>query len=463
MTPENLEYRTSPYFLRNTLHGTGKYDMPLIPKPKMVSDDFINLRLIGFDKIKSDDVKHFNRMVHFFLYDYKFEKIWKKPEKYIETLKNYKAVFTPDFSMYIQMHKLQQLHNTFKNRWCGTFLASKGIRVIPTVSWGLPSTFDFCFEGIEKGSCVAVSTYMVSEHDNHSDQKEFFITGYNEMLKRIDPEYIICYHEPFPEMEGNIIYVNYELSSWRYFNVDETYKPSKYFEYISGITNKPENCDIIVKSYGYVLADSLKGMGNAHGGDWKPRKEDDKRFLGEPGEINYTHYEGKKGGYDRATKIGKDGKAIKERHFTDHDKPWAHSNPHDHFINWNNEQGVPIPSSPINYPDEVPEFKNFEEIKNMNDNTKTTHTVIHIDPEDYRFKTISDFKFAMKYRSEVAFEWKGKDYSITHPNGIISICESHKPETEKYYDSPDETLEYVIDGQRLREIITKVTVWDRTI
>ena len=100
MTLENLKYRTSPYFLRNTLRGTGKYDMPLIPKPKMVSDDFIDLRLIGFDKIKADDIKHFNRMVHFFLYDYKFEKIWKKPEKYIETLKNYKAVFTPDFCTY---------------------------------------------------------------------------------------------------------------------------------------------------------------------------------------------------------------------------------------------------------------------------------------------------------------------------------------------------------------------------
>lgn len=99
----------------------------------------------------------------------------------------------------------------------------------------------------------------------------------------------------------------------------------------------------------------------------------------------------------------------------------------------------------------------------MNDNTKTTYTVIHTDPENYRFKTISDFKFAMKYRSELAFEWNGKDYSITHLDEVISICESHKPETEKYYDSPDEALEYVIDGQKLREIITKVTVWNITI
>ena len=370
--------------------------------------------------------------------------------------------------MYIEMHKLQQLYNTFKNRWCGAFLYSKGIRVIPTVSWGLPDTFDFCFEGIEKGSTVAVSTYMVSEHNNHSDQKEFFMTGYNEMLKRIEPENIICYHEPFPEMEGNIIYVNYELSSWRYFNTDEVYKPSKYFSYISGAVSKPENCGIIVKSYGYVLADSQKGMGSAYGGDWKPCKEDDERFLGEPGEIKYTHFEGKNGGYERAIKIGADGRAIKERHFTDHNRPWAHSNPHDHFINWDNQRGFPKPGSPINYPDEAPEFKSFKEIKNMsientNNDKKITYTVIHVDPENYRFKTISDFKWAMEYNSEVAFEWNGKDYSITHPDGVISICEAYKRETEKCYNSPDEALEYVIDGQRLREIITKVTVWDRTI
>ena len=459
MTLENLKYRTSPYFLRNTLRGTGKYDMPLIPKPKMVSDDFIDLRLIGFDKIKADDIKHFNRMVHFFLYDYKFEKIWKNPEKYIETLKNYKAVFTPDFSMYIQMHKLQQLHNTFKNRWCGAFLASKGIRVIPTVSWGLPSTFDFCFEGIEKGSCVAVSTYMVSEHNNHSDQKEFFMTGYNEMLKRIEPEYIICYHEPFQEMEGNIIYVNYELSSWRYFNVDEVYKPSKYFEYISGITNKPENCDIVVKSYGYVLKDNFKGMGDAYGGGWKPKNSDDERFLGNPGDVKTTRSSGKKGGYTRNTKIGSDGKATRERHCTDHNTPSKHSDPHDHNIDWSN--GYPSFGPPINYPDAVPEFKNFKVVNSMNENKNVNMTNFNFD--EYNFKTISDFKWCMKQGGEVEFEWNGKEYSITHPEGMINICESSTEENEKNYKTADEALEYMIDGQRLREIIIKVKVLDRTI
>ena len=54
-------------------------------------------------------------------------------------------------------------------------MADKGIRVIPTVNWGLENTFDFCFNGIEKGSTVAVSTYMASAHGNRADQKDFFI------------------------------------------------------------------------------------------------------------------------------------------------------------------------------------------------------------------------------------------------------------------------------------------------
>lgn len=39
--------------------------------------------------------------------------------------------------------------------------------------------------------------------------KKEFLFGYNEMLNRIDPRAIICFGTPFPEMEGNIIIVDY--------------------------------------------------------------------------------------------------------------------------------------------------------------------------------------------------------------------------------------------------------------
>lgn len=120
--------------------------------------------------------------------------------------------------MYIEMSPVMQMYNTFRNRWCGAYYASQGIRVIPTVNWGLSKTFDFCFDGIEKGSAVAVSTYMVYPRDNYSGQKDFFMKGYNEMLRRIEPETILCYHTPFDEMKGNIVPIDYDLSSWRYLN-----------------------------------------------------------------------------------------------------------------------------------------------------------------------------------------------------------------------------------------------------
>lgn len=72
----------------------------------------------------------------------------------------------------------------------------------------------------------------------------------------------------------------------------------------------------IIKS-GCVLKEN-KGMGSAQGGPWKPAKPADERFLGEPGTIKDTWVPTSKGGYRAITKIGSDGRATEEWHFTDH-------------------------------------------------------------------------------------------------------------------------------------------------
>ena len=191
-------------------------------------------------------------------------------------------------------------------------------------------------------------------------------------------------------------------------------------------------------------------------GNWKPKKEEDKRFLGKPNSTKRTHKDNKKGGYDIDTKIGPDGRATKERHYTDHGFPKKHSSPHDHEINWDN--GYPDPGKAINYPDGAPEFKNFKGDVVMSRKLSEEERL-----EENRFKTIEEFRFAMKCHSEVEFEWNDKVYGIAHPDGTISVYEYYKPETELVCNTPDEALEYIIDGQKLRDIITKVKVWDRTI
>ncbi len=46
---------------------------------------------------------------------------------------------------------------------------------------------------------------------------------------------------------------------------------------------------------------------------------------------------------------------------------------------------------------------------------------------------------------------------------IVQLEVEDQEDTEKWYDTADEALEFMIDGDRLRGVITKVTAWDRTI
>lgn len=105
--------------------------------------------------------------------------------------------------MFTEMPIALQLFSTFKNRWVGAYLQKQDISVIPTVRRGDLTSFNFCFDGIEKGSAVAVSTLGVRNEKSH------FMLGYNEMLSRIKPSKIICYGKPFDEMKGDIIEVDY--------------------------------------------------------------------------------------------------------------------------------------------------------------------------------------------------------------------------------------------------------------
>ena len=63
--------------------------------------------------------------------------------------------------MYIKTQRncAKQVDSALKNRWCGAFWQKQKMTVIPAISWSSNSSLEFCFDAIEKGSVVAVSTY----------------------------------------------------------------------------------------------------------------------------------------------------------------------------------------------------------------------------------------------------------------------------------------------------------------
>lgn len=83
-------------------------------------------------------------------------------------------------------------------------------------------------------------------------------------------------------------------------------------------------------------------------------------------------------------------------------------------------------------------------------------------PEENRFKTISEFKECIIRGGEVTFRWGQAQYGV-FKSGLRYCIALADGEQEKWCDTPDEVLEYMVGGDRLRDVITQVTVLDRTI
>ena len=82
---ENLQY--------GFFDNIGKYNIPII---KPVNIDNLP-ELISFNYAKSTKDKA-DKGIHFFVDDYQFLRLWKNPSQYINLLKQFRVVFTPDFS-----------------------------------------------------------------------------------------------------------------------------------------------------------------------------------------------------------------------------------------------------------------------------------------------------------------------------------------------------------------------------
>lgn len=196
--------RGDPMFMRNAYAGQGKWEIPIVRKQTVCLD---NVSLISCSDTRPHD-SNINtvRGVHFFVDDYRFNGIYRNPEKSLDKYSQYAFLLTPDYSTYADMQPWRQLESVAHSRWCGAYWQSKGLTVLATVSWGGPSSYNYCFDGIEKGAIIAVG--MVGCKLN----KKSFLQGYDAMFERLSPKAVICFGVPFPEMRGNLIPVDYRSS-----------------------------------------------------------------------------------------------------------------------------------------------------------------------------------------------------------------------------------------------------------
>lgn len=187
----------------------GFYQMPIIEP-----EEYIPSGLMGFNyALNSED---YSKGIHFYVDDYQFERIWNDPHKYIDVLREFDCVLTPDFSLYMDMPMSMKIWNVFRSRLIGQMMQDAGLTVIPTVSWAEDATFDFCFDGLPEGGVMSISTVGVKQDKNAF---EIWKAGTAELIKRKKPSALLVY--------GGAVDFDFGDTKVYYFNNEVTERMKK--------------------------------------------------------------------------------------------------------------------------------------------------------------------------------------------------------------------------------------------
>lgn len=185
-------------YLLHSLSFEGDYDMIVTECKEDISKiDYLALYSDLHDYQKTD-----NTCVCFYQYDHVFDGIHglynsivyqdeERLDKFRERFKNVKYIIGPDYSVYGDFPVPLQMFNVYRSRLCIAWLkANTNAIIIPNIRRTFNFSYEFSFDGIMKGSNIAISILgQIKDKEN----KKMFLDGFKEAIERIKPKIIVVY------------------------------------------------------------------------------------------------------------------------------------------------------------------------------------------------------------------------------------------------------------------------------
>lgn len=150
-------------------------------------------------------------VVHFYVDDYRFEPLWHRVGGIIPQYK-FDYLISPDFSVLPIAYYPQQLFQVFRNRMLTRYWQKMyDLQIIFSISWGLPPTYEFCFDGIPPNSVVSVKCAF---HEKNVKIVNWWLDGFFTMCDVLQPSQIVVCGQLFPEAQKfvadrGIPYINF--------------------------------------------------------------------------------------------------------------------------------------------------------------------------------------------------------------------------------------------------------------
>lgn len=179
--------KTLKYFnldIYRKAHACGSFDVSQIQKTKIATGELQRCELVAFDKALTGRTRRASQILHFYLHDFFFERIWRNPEKYLGLFKQYRAIIMPDFSLWTDMPKAVQIYNRFRANQIARFYQDHGVTVIPSPAWGETESYTWCFDGMPAGGTFAICA--------RGADAELFSNGLAEFIRRCRPDNILA-------------------------------------------------------------------------------------------------------------------------------------------------------------------------------------------------------------------------------------------------------------------------------
>ena len=168
--------------------GADLVGAPGIPALMDINNIQVPKSIVPFEKVMR--TKNKRQYVHFYMHDKYFARVLTATDRYVDLLKEFDGVITPDCTLLVGQAPCIQQVNTYFNRAVGFFLQKQGIPVIPNIRWSDEQSYDFCFLGVPKHTIVSISTHgcLRSKRD-----KELMRRGTKAMIETLEPTDILVH------------------------------------------------------------------------------------------------------------------------------------------------------------------------------------------------------------------------------------------------------------------------------